>query len=80
MFPSLGMPEILLILVIALVVFGPKQIPEVGKVLGKTLKEFRRASMSGWDEVLEADKEAQKEAEKETAQPRATATEAQEKP
>ncbi|TEB12698.1 Sec-independent protein translocase protein TatAd [Pelotomaculum sp. FP] len=80
MFPSLGMPEIILILVIALVVFGPKQIPEVGKALGRTLNEIRRASMSGWDEVLESDKEAKKEVEEETTQPRTTATEAQKKP
>ncbi len=80
MFPSLGMPEIILILVIALVVFGPKQIPEVGKALGRTLNEIRRASMSGWDEALGSDKEDKKEVEEETTQPRTTAKEAQEKP
>lgn len=44
MFGSLGLPEILLILVIALLVFGPKRLPEVGRTIGKGLGEFRRAS------------------------------------
>ena len=41
---SLGMPEILVILVIALIVFGPRKLPELGKTLGKSLAQFRRAS------------------------------------
>jgi len=47
MFPSLGMSEIILILVIALIFFGPKQLPEVGRALGKTMNALRNASMSG---------------------------------
>jgi sec-independent protein translocase protein TatA len=38
------MPELVLILVIALVVFGPGKLPEVGKALGKGIQEFRRAT------------------------------------
>jgi sec-independent protein translocase protein TatA len=41
---SLGMPEILIILVIALIIFGPRKLPELGKSLGKSLAQFRRAS------------------------------------
>jgi sec-independent protein translocase protein TatA len=40
---SFSMPELALILVIALVVFGPGKLPEVGKALGKGMNEFRRA-------------------------------------
>ena len=40
----MGMPEIILILVIALVVFGPGKLPELGKSLGKSLQEFRKAT------------------------------------
>ena len=44
MFGSIGFPEILLILVLALLIFGPKRLPEVGRTIGKGLAEFRRAS------------------------------------
>lgn len=40
----LGIQEIILIVVIALIVFGPKKLPELGRSVGKTLAEFRRAS------------------------------------
>jgi sec-independent protein translocase protein TatA len=38
-------PELVLVLVIALVVFGPGKLPDVGKALGKSLQEFRRATV-----------------------------------
>lgn len=41
---NLGMPELILILIIALVVFGPGKLPEMGKALGKAINEFRRAT------------------------------------
>jgi TatA/E family protein of Tat protein translocase len=44
MFGTLGGPELLLILVIALIVFGPRKLPEIGKSMGKMMAEFRRAS------------------------------------
>jgi len=44
MFGSLGMPELILILVIALIVFGPKKLPEVGRSLGKAMREFKRTT------------------------------------
>jgi sec-independent protein translocase protein TatA len=44
MFGSLGMPELIIIFVIALIVFGPRKLPELGKSLGRSLNEFKRAS------------------------------------
>lgn len=44
MLGSLGLPEILFILLIALLVFGPKRLPQVGRTLGRALGEFRRAT------------------------------------
>ena len=44
MFGSVGLPELLLIFVIALLLFGPRKLPEIGKTLGKAMNEFKRAS------------------------------------
>ncbi len=44
MLGSLGVPEIIFILVLALLIFGPKRLPEIGRTVGKGLSEFRRAS------------------------------------
>lgn len=41
---SFSMPELIVILVIALIVFGPGKLPEVGKALGRSLEEFKRAT------------------------------------
>jgi len=41
---NLGMPELILILVVALIVMGPKKLPEMAKSLGKGLREFRKAA------------------------------------
>jgi sec-independent protein translocase protein TatA len=49
---GIGMPELLVIMVIALVIFGPKKIPEMGSAVGKALKDFKR-SMSADDEDRE---------------------------
>jgi sec-independent protein translocase protein TatA len=42
--PNLGFGEIVLILILALIIFGPKRLPEMGRTIGKSLKEFRRAT------------------------------------
>ncbi len=44
MFGSLGLPELVLIFVVALLLFGPRKLPEIGRSVGKALGEFRRAS------------------------------------
>jgi TatA/E family protein of Tat protein translocase len=44
MLGSLGFPELIVIFVIALIIFGPRKLPEIGKSLGKSLAEFKRAS------------------------------------
>jgi sec-independent protein translocase protein TatA len=42
---SLGYPELIIIFVVALIVFGPRKLPELGRSLGKSLSEFKRASL-----------------------------------
>jgi TatA/E family protein of Tat protein translocase len=49
MFGNIGFPELLIILAIALLIFGPKKLPEVGRSLGRAIREFRRTS----DEIKE---------------------------
>jgi len=57
---GLGMGEIVLILVIALVVFGPRKLPELGKSLGQAMSQFRRASEDfkrTWEQEVEIEKD-----------------------
>ncbi len=44
---GLGVPELILILVIGLVIFGPGKLPGVGKALGQSIKEFKEANKEG---------------------------------
>lgn len=58
---GLGLPELIIILVIILVIFGPKKIPEIGKSLGSAVRELRKSTA---DDSSDNDKtEAKKEAE-----------------
>lgn len=53
---GLGAPELILILVLALIIFGPGKLPEVGRALGKGIKEFKNATNSVTEEIKEAAK------------------------
>ena len=56
---GLGMPEIMIIMVIALIVFGPRKLPELGKSLGKAMNQFKRASedfKQTWEQEVEVEK------------------------
>jgi len=67
---GIGMPELILLFVLALLIFGPKQLPEIGKQLGRALGELRRASedlKQGWAAEVAA-------AEEPTPPPAASAT------
>jgi TatA/E family protein of Tat protein translocase len=62
MFGTLGGPELFLILVVALIVFGPKKLPEIGKSLGRMMNEFKKAS-NEFRQTLEDEVEADKRRE-----------------
>lgn len=42
--PHIGAPELILVLILALIIFGPGKLPDLGKAVGKTINEFRRSS------------------------------------
>lgn len=44
MFGSIGLPELVIIFIIALLVFGPKKLPEVGKTVGKAIRDFKKST------------------------------------
>jgi sec-independent protein translocase protein TatA len=49
--PNLGFPEIMIILVVALLVFGPKKLPDLGRSLGHGIREFRKGTAGLKDEL-----------------------------
>ena len=59
---GIGMPELLIILVIILIIFGAGKLPEIGKGLGKGIRNFRKAT-SGMDEIDVSSKEDEKKIE-----------------
>lgn len=72
MFGSLGVWEIALILVAALLLFGPRKLPEIGRTLGKGLAEFKKAS-NELRRSIETEVEAEERSEKAAVEARPTA-------
>ena len=76
MLGSIGMPELIIIFVIALIIFGPRKLPELGRSLGKSLAEFKRASnelrSTLEEEIRLEDQKARVDASREPTEPPAT--------
>jgi twin arginine-targeting protein translocase, TatA/E family len=58
MFQSIGIPGLILILLIALIIFGPSKLPEIGRAAGQTLKEFKKSARDLTDDAVKEVKEA----------------------
>lgn len=58
MLTNIGLPGLILILLIALIIFGPKKLPEIGKAAGSSLKEFKTATHDLTGDVTDEVKEA----------------------
>jgi len=73
---NLGMPELILIMVLALLLFGPNKLPQIGKQVGKALGEFKRASndlkRTIEDEMEKATKDEPKDEAPKTSPPAGT--------
>ncbi|MEA3345125.1 MAG: TatA/E family twin arginine-targeting protein translocase [Chloroflexota bacterium] len=66
-FFGIGVPELLVILVIALIFFGPRRLPEIGRSIGEAVRDFRRMSAgfgSEWEELSKELEETKSEAER----------------
>ena len=74
--PNIGFPEIVVLLVLALIIFGPKRLPELGKSLGKGIREFRGSISGENDEDEDEDHEDLRELQQSKAKAEAEAIEA----
>lgn len=57
MFSNIGGPGVILILIVALVVFGPNKLPEIGRAVGKSIREFKKATEGLAEDIREEIKE-----------------------
>jgi Tat protein translocase TatB subunit len=73
---GIGMPELMVIMVVALIVLGPKRLPEIARALGKGLAEFRRATSDINEELQKAQRAIESEARNAEAERREAARKA----
>ena len=77
---GVGLPEVTVILILALLIFGPKKLPELGKQLGKTLKSLKKASNEFQNEIDQVMNEEDKEKSPKSVESNQTKEISQEKP
>jgi sec-independent protein translocase protein TatA len=63
MLSNIGVPGLILILVLALIIFGPKKLPEMGRAVGQTLREFKKSTKGLIDDEKETIEEVAKTTE-----------------
>lgn len=65
MFSNIGIPGLILILVLALIIFGPKKLPEIGKAVGQTLNEFKKSAKELTDDTVDEINQVKKDVKEE---------------
>ncbi|WML47792.1 twin-arginine translocase TatA/TatE family subunit [Neobacillus sp. PS3-34] len=60
MFQNIGVPGLILILTLALIIFGPKKLPEIGRAFRQTLREFKKSTRELTDDVMQDIEEEKK--------------------
>ena len=61
MLSNIGVPGLIIILIIALILFGPNKLPELGRAIGQTLREFKKSTRETLSDIEFEDKEDQKD-------------------
>ncbi|MDF1510371.1 twin-arginine translocase TatA/TatE family subunit [Robertmurraya sp. DFI.2.37] len=61
MLSNIGVPGLILILVLALIIFGPKKLPEIGRAFGQTLREFKKSTKELTSDVMDEFEDEKKE-------------------
>lgn len=64
MLSNIGVPGLILILILALIIFGPKKLPEIGKAAGQTLREFKKSTKDLTNDVTDEMKEVKEAVKK----------------
>jgi sec-independent protein translocase protein TatA len=64
MLANIGIPGLILIIVLALIIFGPKKLPELGRAVGQTLGEFKKSARELTSDVVDEVKEVKEEVTK----------------
>jgi sec-independent protein translocase protein TatA len=64
MLSNIGIPGLVLILILALIIFGPKKLPELGRAVGQTLGEFKKSARELTSDVVEEIDDVKKEVTK----------------
>ncbi|KAB2334170.1 twin-arginine translocase TatA/TatE family subunit [Bacillus mesophilum] len=60
MLSNIGIPGLILVLVLALIIFGPKKLPEIGRAMGQTLKEFKSSTKGMLEDNSQSEDEKKK--------------------
>ena len=61
MLSNIGVPGLILILILALIIFGPKKLPEIGRAFGQTLREFKKSTRELTSDVMDEVEDVKKD-------------------